>query len=498
MSHIVIARKYRPQRFDEIVGQGQVTVTLKNAIAQGKIAHAYLFSGPRGVGKTTTARILAKTINCEKYPSKEPCNKCSSCRQISSGSSLDVIEIDAASNRGIEQIRELRENASFAPASAKFKVYIVDEAHQITQDAFNALLKTLEEPPPYIVFVLATTQPEKLPLTILSRCQHFRFRLVADDAIKDCLRKIAASEKAGITDDALEIICSEASGSVRDAESVLEQVISSASGKITREEVEFILGLVESKKVDEIAVAIAEKDIGKVFRIVDDVYRAGYSLTQFCQQIIVKLRNILALKVAGQNPQGFEKIKADRLFWMLDLLGKTEAAMKWSELPRITFETGLYKISSDFISIDEFLRESPPGEESVASPESKIQKREVSRPVVEISEVARILKKEMPAIGKIIEKAVRFEMRANRIYCEFSAEYEVQAKRVMVSLEEIENILRKNGIKKSLEVEISGAKKSSNQKPKLKTTARQLEIDEPIITKMEGIVGGGLEGPVDE
>ena len=496
MSHIVIARKYRPQRFDEVVGQEQVTVTIKNSIVQGKIAHAYLFSGPRGVGKTTTARILAKTINCEKFPTKEPCNKCSSCQQISNGSSLDVIEIDAASNRGIEQIRELRENASFAPASSKYKVYIVDEAHQITADAFNALLKTLEEPPPYIVFILATTQPEKLPLTILSRCQHFRFRLINDETIKECLRKICASEKIEIEDGALDVICSEAAGSVRDAESILEQVISSSEKKVTQEKVEFVLGLVEAKKVDEITSAIAKKDVKSVFGIVDDVYKAGYSLTQFCQQIVIKLRSVLSEKISGRNPAGFENVKTDRIFWMIDILGKAEASMKWSELPRITFETGLYKISSDFISVDELLGKI---QTEVSKPVGKSENLAGEKRVaVSTAEIIEAVKKEKPTFGKILESATVFEVRADKIYCKFSADYEVPARRIMVNAKEIEDILKKKGIDKSLEVEIAGREKSSDKKQELKTSARQLEIDEPIITKMGGIVGGGLEGSVDE
>jgi len=367
MSHLVIARKYRPSKFAEVIGQEQVTVTLKNAIAREKIAHAYLFSGPRGVGKTTTARILAKAVNCREYPSEEPCNKCPACTEITGGGFIDVIEIDAASNNGIDQIRELRENAAFAPAQARYKVYIIDEAHAISGPAFNAFLKTLEEPPPYIVFILATTQPEKLPVTIISRCQHFRFRLIEDNPIKEILKKICKAEKTKIKDEALEMLCDEAAGSIRDAESVLEQVISSSSGgEITADGIEFILGIVESEKIDEVLAAVLEKDFKKLFEIVENIYRSGFSVQQFAKQIIAKLRKMLALKIDGENPpcppllkgdKGFEEKSPDRIFWMLDVLCRTEQEMKWSEYPKILLELCLYKISSDFISINEAIAE---------------------------------------------------------------------------------------------------------------------------------------------
>ncbi|MDD5437493.1 MAG: DNA polymerase III subunit gamma/tau, partial [Candidatus Omnitrophica bacterium] len=218
MSYIAFARKYRPQTFDDIIGQSHVTTTLKNAISQDRVAHAYLFAGPRGVGKTTAARILAKALNCEKGPTTKPCNTCASCKEITQGSSLDILEIDGASNRGIDEIRNLRDNVKFAPAKGKFKVYIIDEVHMLTPEAFNALLKTLEEPPKHVKFIFATTQAHKVPPTILSRCQRFDFRRIGSAQIVENLKKIVGAEALEINDEALGLIARYSDGGMRDAQ----------------------------------------------------------------------------------------------------------------------------------------------------------------------------------------------------------------------------------------------------------------------------------------
>src|SRR3990167_8876021 len=262
MSYLVIARKYRPQSFDEIVGQEHVTQTLKSAIAQGKVAHAYLFSGPRGVGKTSAARILAKSLNCEKGISADPCQKCTNCVEITQGSSLDVLEIDGASNRGIDEVRALRENVKFSPVHGRFKIYIIDEVHSLTHDAFNALLKTLEEPPAHVKFIFATTHPQKVPSTILSRCQSLEFRRISNIQIIQQLKKIVLSEKLNVAEDVFLAIAKASDGSLRDAESMLDELVSftSASGNIHLKDVNSVLGVVEQEYLFEITDRIIKKD----------------------------------------------------------------------------------------------------------------------------------------------------------------------------------------------------------------------------------------------
>jgi len=504
MSHFVIARKYRPSNFGEVIGQDSATQTLSNAILNGKIAHAYLFSGPRGVGKTTTARIMAKAVNCEKYPSREPCNKCASCIEINAGSALDIIEIDAASNRGIDDIKNLRENVAFAPASSRYKVYVIDEAHQITADAFNALLKTLEEPPPYIIFILATTAPEKVPATILSRCQHFKFRLVRDEEIKMNLKKISSAEKVKITNEALDLICDEAAGSPRDAQSVLEQAISaSQKEEIGARQIEFILGLVEAKKIDEILNAVSKKDIKSAFKIIDKIYKGGYSLQQFTRKILMKLRKILASKIAGEKTGLFEDASSDRIYWMLECLCSAEREMKWSEFPKIILELCVYKISSDFISIEEAIAAAPA---SYADEDEVSRQEEKEKPVEEEknhngkapSKILELLENKCGAVGQLFRLAQKISPESGSLYCEFGASNELQAKRIIANSEIIEKVLHENGYALTLDVAIVMPKGGGQTPAEKITEAKQLEIEEPIITKLHAIVGGELEGPADE
>ncbi|MDO9514458.1 MAG: DNA polymerase III subunit gamma/tau [Elusimicrobiota bacterium] len=508
MAHLVIARKYRPAKFSEIIGQGQVTVTLGNAIIKEKLAHAYVFSGPRGVGKTTAARILAKAVNCAEYPSPEPCNKCVSCKAIQSGNSMDIIEIDAASNRGIENIRELRENAAFAPSSSRYKVYVIDEAHQITKDAFNAFLKTLEEPPPYIIFILATTEPEKLPVTILSRCQHFKFVLVNQAEVMDVLKKICVSEKVPVSDGALEAICEEAGGSIRDAESILEQVISSASGKtIEREDVEFILGLVESAKIKETLSAIASCDTQAAFALVGDIYSKGFSLQQFTRQLITALRRVLAELLSGRAVDGFKD--PDRVYWMLESLCSAEQKMKWSEYPKILLELAFYKITSDFVPIGKVIElaassagdPESPAATSVKTP-TTAAKPAVSLPPSDKSaaDLVKLLKSECGPAGKIFDFAEEIIVEGRKLCCRFSGENEVHAKRLLANSEVMEEALAAQGHKgMSIDVTIVMNEKKDPATPEEKITeAKQLEIEEPIIAKLHTLAGGELEGREDE
>jgi DNA polymerase III subunit gamma/tau len=301
MSYQVIARKWRPQTFAGVVGQQHVTRTLSNAIVTGRVAHAYIFSGARGVGKTTTARILAKALNCANGPAAEPCNQCDACREITSGNSLDVIEIDAASNRGIDQIRELREMVRYAPAGGRYKVVILDEAHMLTDEASNALLKTFEEPPDKVIFVMATTEPESLAETIRSRAQHFHFRALSFAEITWALEQICARETLEADSGALAVMARTAEGSLRDALSLLEQARAYCGAKITDAQVRELLGVVPEEILDELVGAIEAQSAERVLTLVHHLLAEGQNLQHFCREAIGHFRNLLVARVCGAN-----------------------------------------------------------------------------------------------------------------------------------------------------------------------------------------------------
>ena len=301
MSYQVIARKWRPQTFADVVGQQHVTRTLANAIQSGRVAHAYIFSGARGVGKTTTARILAKALNCAKGPAAEPCNECDSCREIGLGNSLDVIEIDAASNRGIDQIRELREMVRYAPAGGRYKVVILDEAHMLTDEASNALLKTLEEPPDKVIFVMATTEPENLADTIRSRSQHFHFRALSFAEIVDALEEICVKENLTAEPGALAVMARAADGSLRDALSLLEQARAYCGTNITDAQVRELLGVVPEEILDELTGAIEARSAERVLTLVHRLLAEGQNLQHFCREAIGHFRNLLVARVCGAD-----------------------------------------------------------------------------------------------------------------------------------------------------------------------------------------------------
>lgn len=386
MSYLVLALKYRPQTFDEIVGQEHVSKTLKNAITSGKVAHAYLFSGPRGIGKTTTARILAKALNCKESPTPQPCNKCTSCVEIVRGSSIDVLEIDGASNRGIDEIRALRENVKFAPVSSRYKIYIIDEAHQITHDAFNALLKTLEEPPRHVIFMLATTQPEKIPPTILSRCQRFSFKLIPQKKIFDRLNYIVGKEKLKIEKEALNLIAFRGEGSLRDAQSLLDQVISYAGNKkIDLQETNFILGVLPFERLVEFSDLIAEHKGREILSLIDEITESGYNLHQFIKDLRQHFRNMLLIKVAGENTKILQlpdkhlgillgkgaQFTEENMVRIIDLLSKTYESMKWSEQPRLVIEVDMFRLCQPYIPIGEIIERIKRLEKSLTLDEKK-------------------------------------------------------------------------------------------------------------------------------
>ncbi|HXG49881.1 MAG TPA: DNA polymerase III subunit gamma/tau [candidate division Zixibacteria bacterium] len=307
MSYVVLARKWRPQSFEDIVGQEPIIRTLQNAIRMNRLAHAYLFAGVRGVGKTTAARVLAKALNCERGPTPSPCNDCTPCREIAGGSAIDVLEIDGASNRGIDEVRQIIENARYQPARCRFKIYIIDEVHQVTKEAFNALLKTLEEPPPSVKFILATTEPHRLPETILSRCQRYNFRRISLREIVGRLREIAASERLEITDGALALLAREADGSMRDAQSLLEQVLAFAEtgGReekrppVDERTLQEVLGLAERSALYEISEAVLRGDAKRCLEMVAKAVALGRDLNRLSKELVEHFRNLLVVRLAG-------------------------------------------------------------------------------------------------------------------------------------------------------------------------------------------------------
>ncbi|MFO7950722.1 MAG: DNA polymerase III subunit gamma/tau [Candidatus Fermentibacteraceae bacterium] len=387
MGYLVFARKWRPQTFDQVLAQDHVTVTLRNAIKSGRVGHSYLFTGPRGVGKTTTARILAKALNCSRGPTPDPCGECEACVGITRGNHLDVMEIDGASNRGIDEIRELRQKVRYASSSGRYKVYIIDEVHMLTNEAFNALLKILEEPPERVVFIFATTAPRKVPATILSRCQRFDFRRIPSAVMADYISGEASREGIEIDRRALLMVCRASGGSMRDALSIMDQLVSYAGGPIDSDVVSELLGLVGADLLEAIVSAMLRGDSAGALESVAGAMSRGHDSVELLDSLVVYLRNLML--VAAGAPSGLEGVsdaEADafrRLAELTDdltvlnlirILGAASREARRDSLPRVALETAVMTASrlAQALAIDSL----PPSGARASGPAAETSQRE--------------------------------------------------------------------------------------------------------------------------
>lgn len=402
MEHIALYRAWRPQSFQDMVGQQHIIRTLQNAIREQRLSHAYLFSGPRGTGKTSAAKILAKAVNCEKGPAPEPCNECDSCRRITAGAVMDVLEIDAASNRGVEEIRDLREKVKYAPTEVRQKVYIIDEVHMLTTEAFNALLKTLEEPPPHVMFILATTEPHRLPATVISRCQRFDFRRVSLEEQSERLKLICEQEGITAEDEAIQYIARLSDGGMRDALSILDQIASFSDGHVSYKQALDMTGGIPSKQFAEIARTLIEGDVGGMLQLIEGLMQEGKSADKCMENLLYYFRDLLMIKMVPNadkmtervlDPQEFremaEVFTRSQLFRIIDTLNHYQTEMKYALQPQTLFEVALLKLCSI-----------PQGEDAVQSqsvssvaPSSSADQSEVEQLRRQLSELEKKLER---------------------------------------------------------------------------------------------------------
>ena len=541
MSYLVLARKWRPQRFEEVVGQPHVVQTLTNAISAERIAHAYLLSGARGIGKTSVARIMAKALNCAQGPSPTPCNECESCVEITASASLDVLEIDGASNRGINEIRELRENIRYRPAKSPYKIYIIDEVHMLTGEAFNALLKTLEEPPPHVIFIFATTESHRIPITIMSRCQLFEFRRIAGNAIVEHLRHITQEEGIEISDVSLRLLAKEAEGSMRDAQSLLEQMIAFSGKNIDDKDLLEVLGVIDRQALLDTAAAILNGDGVRCLEIVERLFLHGHDLRRFCQELAAHFRNLLVVKVSDEPEKLVDLTEAEltelkeqavnvsgaTLQQFFHFLLKGEEEIRRSSNSKLVLEMSLLRLVQlpQVMDIDTVIsqvheleqrisggtpsaaviypREEDSGEQEVPSDYSHTEEAESAEPATVAEPVAtrwndfiERVRQEKPVLAASLERVSVREPQPDCLELDFNGhefDYEMVKERESFGL--LNRLAREifgEQVKVTLKVGSEEIRREQRQKTDRQRVQQQKALKHPLVTEALEIFGGEI------